>query len=148
MRGLAIRVGIIGAILGGGFIFRSFLTGNAGDLAVGDCFDEPTTQAETVEDVQHHPCTDLHDAEVFFIGNYEPSTGTYPSDPEFFNFISDRCTGAFNAYTGLDIKTTQDLDFSAFTPTSEGWGKGGRKVTCYAVKVDGTKLNESIKKAT
>ena len=44
--------------------------------------------------------------------------------------------------------TTQDFDFSAFTPTSEGWGKGDRKVTCYAVKVDGTKLNTSIKKAS
>ncbi|TME12330.1 MAG: hypothetical protein E6I65_03875 [Chloroflexi bacterium] len=148
MRGLAIRVGIIAAIAGGVWVLRPFISGGAGSLAVGDCFDEPATQTETVDEVQHHPCTDLHDGEVFFVGNYEPSAGTYPSDPEFFNFISDRCTGAFTSYSGLDINTTQDFDFSAFTPTSEGWGKGDRKVTCYAVKVDGTKLNTSIKKAS
>lgn len=147
MRGLAIRFGIIAAIAGGAWVLRPFITGDAGSLAVGDCFDEPATQTETVEEVQHHPCTDVHDGEVFYVGNYEPSTGTYPSDPEFLNYIRDRCVGAFTAYTGLDYNSTQDLDFSAFTPTSAGWGKGDRKVTCYAVKVDGTKFDASIKKA-
>jgi putative regulator of septum formation len=148
MRGLAIRLGIIAAIAGGAWVLRPFISGDAGSLAVGDCFDEPATRAETVEEVQHHPCTEVHDGEVFYVGNYEPATTTYPSDPDFFNFISDRCTGAFSAYTGLDINTTQNYDFSAFTPTVDGWGKGGRKVTCYAVKVDGTKFNASIKKAS
>ena len=148
MQGLAIRVGIIAAIAGGVWVLRPFISGDAGSLAVGDCFDEPAARTETVEQVQHHPCTEVHDGEVFYVANYEPSTGTYPSDPEFLNFISDRCTGAFSTYTGLDINTTKDFDFSAFTPTSEGWGKGDRKVTCYAVKFDGTKLNTSIKKAS
>lgn len=147
MRGLVIRLGIIGAVAAGAFVLRPYLTGNAGSLAVGDCFDEPSTAAETVEDVQHRPCTDLHDGEVFYVGSYEPSTGAYPSDSDFFDFIGERCTGAFNTYTGLDIGTTQEFDYSAFTPTSEGWGKGVRKVTCYAVRLDGTKLNASIRRA-
>jgi Septum formation len=148
MRGLVIRVGIIAAIGIGVLVLRPYVTGNAGGLAVGDCFDEPATATQTVEDVQHHPCTDLHDGEVFYVGNYEPSTGTYPSDAEFLNFVRDRCTGAFNTYTGLDYTSTQDLDFSAFTPTAEGWGKGNRKVTCYAVKVDNSQFNASIKKTS
>jgi hypothetical protein len=148
MRGLLLRVGIIGAIAGGAFVLRPFVTGNAGELAVGDCFDEPAQATETVKDVQHHPCTDLPDAEVIFVGNYEPATGAYPTDEQFLAFMRDRCTGAFNAYTGLDYTRAQDLDFSAFTPTSDGWTGGDRKVTCYAVKVDGSKFNASIKKAS
>ena len=148
MRGLLIRVGIIGAIAGGAWIARPFVMGNAGELAVGDCFDEPATAGTTVKDVQHHPCTDLHDAEVFYVGNYEPSTSTFPSDTEFVNFIRDRCTGAFNTYTGLDFNTAADLDFSAFYPTSEGWSDGDRQITCYVVKVDDTQFNASIKKAS
>jgi hypothetical protein len=147
MRGLAIRVGIIAAIAGGAWVLRPFVTGDAGSLAVGDCFDEPANATQTVDEVQHHPCTDLHDGEVFYVGNYEPASATYPTDDEFLAFIRDRCTGAFNTYTGLDYSNAQDLDFSAFTPTAEGWGKGDRKITCYAVKVDETKFNASIKKA-
>ena len=85
---------------------------------------------------------------MIFVGSYEPSSTTYPSDPQFLDFIRDRCTGAFNQYTGLDYTTAQDLDFSAFTPTSEGWGKGDRKIICYAVKVDGSQFNGTIKKAS
>ena len=148
MRGLLIRVGIIAAIAIGAFVLRPFISGDAGSLSVGDCFDEPATATETVENVQHHPCTDLHDAEVIFVGSYEPGSGSYPTDAQFLDFIRDRCTGAFNTYTGLDYSQAQDLDFSAFTPTSDGWGKGDRKIICYAVKVDSTQFNASIKKAS
>lgn len=148
MRGLLIRVGIIAAIAIGAFVLRPFISGNAGDLAVGDCFDEPKTASETIEDVQHHPCTDLHDAEVIFVGNFEPSTETYPTDAQFDGFISDRCIGAFTSYTGLDYNSTQHLEYGAYTPTSEGWGNGNRKVICYVFNVDGTQSKGSIKKAS
>jgi hypothetical protein len=96
--------------------------------------------------VQHHPCSDPHHGEVFFVGNYEPS-GAYPTDEAFESFIVPRCTAAFKEYTGLDIATAQDLDFSAFYPTAKGWGSGDRKVICYAVKVGDSNLTQSIKKA-
>jgi hypothetical protein len=148
MRGLGLRIGIIALVLIVGFVVRQYFARNAGDLAVGDCFDEPTGTSETVENVQPHACTDLHDAEVIFVGNYEPASATYPTDPEFETFILDRCTGAFNVYTGLDYTTAQDLEYAAFTPTSDGWSSGNKKVTCYVVKVDKTKFNASIKKAS
>ena len=148
MRGLLIRVGIIGGIALGAFIVRPFISSNAGELAVGDCFDEPEQVTTTVKDVQHHPCTDLHDAEVFYVGKFEPATTTFPSDAEFVSFIRDRCTGAFNTYTGLDFNTAQDLDYSAFYPTSEGWSDGDRQITCYVVKVDQSQFNASMKKAS
>ena len=148
MNSILVRVGIIGAIVLGAFLLRPFIMGDASSLAVGDCFDPPTTVSETVEDVQHHPCTDPHGAEVVYVGKYEGGTSTYPTDDEFFAHISTVCPPAFNTYTGLDFETAQDLDMSAFTPTSEGWGKGDRKIICYAVRVDDAKMTQSIKKAS
>ncbi len=54
-----------------GFLFHDYLSGNAGDLKVGDRFDVPTvaSQSTTVKDFQHHPCSELHSGEVFFIAN-------------------------------------------------------------------------------
>lgn len=148
MRSVLLRVGIIGAIGGAAFLGRDFLSGNAGNLAVGDCFDPPAGEVQEVEDVQHHPCDQAHGGEVIFVGNYEPDSSTYPTDDQFLDFVSDRCIAAFNDYTGLNYDTATDLDFSAFTPTSEGWGDGDRKVICYAVKVDESQFTQSIKKAS
>jgi Septum formation len=147
MRSLGIRLGIIGVIAAGAFILRPFLSGNAGSLSVGDCFDEPAGSSGTVEDVQHHPCTDVHSAEVVFVGNYSPATDTLPTDEAFVTFFEANCTPAFNAYTGLDFATDPTYDMSAFTPTADGWGSGDHKVICYAVRLDSGTMNASIKKA-
>jgi hypothetical protein len=147
MRSILIRVGIIAAIAGGAYLLRDFLPSNAGNLAVGDCFDLPAAEAETVEDVQHHPCTETHGGEVVFVGNFEPAQDTYPTDGEMFSFVTDRCIAAFFDYTGLTDATSQHLDMSAFTPTVDGWGDGERKVICYAVNVDGSPMTTSVKKA-
>jgi hypothetical protein len=146
MRGLGIRLGIIGAIVVGALILRPFLTGNAGDLNVGDCFDEPTATAETVEDVQHHPCTDLHTAEVVFIGSLAAST--YPNQDDLDQWVLANCLPAYNAYTGTDLMTnTAGRDMTYFWPTSDGWTKGDRKVICYAVQSDGSQTKGSLKKS-
>ena len=62
-----VRIAIIAIIIVGGFVLRDRLSSSAGDLKVGDCFDEPATGGE-ISDVQHHPCTEAHTAEVVFIG--------------------------------------------------------------------------------
>ena len=53
MRNIAMRLGLLGVIGVGALVARPFLSGNVGDLKVGDCFDEPTI-GQTVDDVQHH----------------------------------------------------------------------------------------------
>lgn len=146
MRSLGIRLGFVAAIAAGAFILRPFLAGNAGSLSVGDCFDEPAGSSDTVEDVQHHPCTDAHTAEVVFVGNYSPATDTYPAEDAFLTFFENSCTAAFNAYTGLDYATDPTYDMSAFTPTPEGWGSGDRKIICYAVRLDQGPMSSSIRK--
>jgi putative regulator of septum formation len=147
MRSILIRVGIVGAIAGGAFLLRDFLPSNAGNLAVGDCFDLPATETETVEDVQHHPCTEAHGGEVVFVGDFDPAPSAFPSDAEMFVFFSSKCITAFFEYTGLTDATSQHLDMSAFTPTQEGWGTGDRTVICYATSIDQSPMTTSLKKA-
>ena len=144
MRGILIRVGLIALVLGGIYVFRDKLPGNASTLAVGDCFDVPTGN-ETIEDVQHHPCTEAHGGEVVHSANYEPAGATYPTDAEFEDYAADKCLPAFEAYTGRTYESAIDLEIEWFVPTSESWADGNKKVVCYAVNADGTTLTKSLK---
>ena len=148
MRSIGIRLAVIAIIIIGGLVVQTYISKNAGDLKVGDCFDSPTTANETVDDVKPSPCTDPHGAEVVFVGNYAPSTSTYPTNDEFTTFFQATCTPAFNTYTGIDFETDTTYDMSAFTPTEEGWGKSDRKVICYVIRLDDAKMTTSIKKTS
>lgn len=147
MRSLAIRIGIIAAIAVAYFIARPFISGGAGDLNVGDCFDPPAAATETVKDVQHHPCTEVHHGEVIYVGKY-PDQETYPTDDAFIQFVQDTCFPAYKDYTGLDVLTTEGADVGYFVPTSEGWSKGERGVICYGTKIGNEPMQGSIKKAS
>jgi hypothetical protein len=147
MGGILLRVGIIAAIAGGAWFFRDYISGNATDLAVGDCFDAPTTGVdETVEDVSHHPCTDAHTAEVFYVADY-PDADAYPDVDAFDVFTEANCPPAFQAYTGLDFYSAaaEDLDIGLFYPLEEGWGRGDHEITCYIVRVDSGTMSASLK---
>jgi putative regulator of septum formation len=148
MRGLLIRVGIIVAILAVGFIFRDFFSGNASDLKVGDCFDPPTTVNTVVKDVQHHPCSDAHKAEVFYVADYDQASTGYPGDDAFESWVLDRCIGAFQTYTGRGYQDAEELDIQPFWPTEEGWGKGDKEITCFIVRVDSGTMTGSVKAAS
>jgi Septum formation len=135
MSGAARRYIILAAILivivGGIFVFRDRLSGNAGDLAVGDCFDAPTLDGGTVSDVQHHPCTEAHTGEVFaVITNPAGSDAAYPDQPARIAFAGDQCAAPFLTYVGIAMDSSA-LDIRYFGPTSDGWGKGDRTFTCY-----------------
>jgi hypothetical protein len=145
MRGLAIRFGIIAAILVGGFLIKQFVSGSAGDLSVGDCFDPPTTAGVEVKDVQHHPCSDVHGGEVVYVGKFSNVT-EYPADAVVSQFIDDNCVPAYKDYTGLDLFTTEGADLGYFTPTSDGWSKGDRGVICYATKLESEPMQGSVRK--
>jgi len=144
---ILLRIGIIAAIAGGAWVFRDYISGNATDLVVGDCFDAPTTTGETVEDVSHHPCTDAHTAEVFFVADH-PATGGYPGEDEFDTFTQDNCPAAFASYTGMDFYADEaaDYDIGLFYPLEEGWTRGDHEITCYIVRVDEAPMTASLKK--
>ncbi|OGO53687.1 MAG: hypothetical protein A2V84_01835 [Chloroflexi bacterium RBG_16_70_13] len=145
MRNL-IGIGIVAVLVIGGFIFRDFISGNAAELKVGDCFDPPTSITETVEDVQHHPCDQEHGGEVFFVGK---STGAndapYPSDEALATEVFGFCDASFTAYTGKDPDFDPEWTYGYFIPTSDGWGDGDRGIICYATKIDESTTTDSIR---
>jgi hypothetical protein len=142
---LGVRIAIIAVVGLGGLLFRDRLTGDASDLAVGDCFDEPVSLQE-VKDVQHHPCTESHTSEVVFVGDM-PASETYPTDAEFSAFAHANCVGAFNLYTGLDFAALEAVDMGILTPTAAGWSGGDHEMICYAIRVDGAFVSQSFRLA-
>jgi hypothetical protein len=147
VRNIAIRVGLLAAIGVGALVARPFLSGNVGELQVGDCFDIPAV-TETVDDIQRHPCTDVHGGEVFFVGEHAAAdSAPYPTEIALSTEIETACVPAFNAYTGLDALTDPTWTLAYFYPVSAGWAEGDRGFICYAARIDGTTTNTSLKKA-
>lgn len=146
MSGWVVRIAIIALIAGGAFVFRDRIAGNAGDLAVGDCFDEPASQTE-VTDVQHHPCTESHTSEVVFVGDVPGGNEAYPTEEQFLDFVRSQCVPAFNAYTGVDFDSDPTLEMGYFIPTADGWKSGDHEMICHGLRFDGAATTQSIKKA-
>jgi Septum formation len=145
MRGILVRVAVIAVILGGIWLFRDYISGSAQNLAVGDCFDVPNT--ETVDDVSHHPCTDAHTGEVFYVADHA-ATGAFPGMTALRAFTDEHCPPAFDTYTGLDYygESAQDFDYAAFFPLEEGWEDGDHEITCFIVRVDQGTMTGSLRK--
>lgn len=148
MKTMAMRIGIIALIGVGGLVARPFLAGGAADLKIGECFDPPAV-GETVDDVQHHPCTDAHGGEVFFVGDVAAADDApYPTDIAFETQVQGLCTPAFDAYTGLDFVTDPVWTYGYLSPTAESWADGDRGIICYAARLDGATTTTSIKAAS
>ena len=132
-----------------GYLFRDYLSANVSELKVGDCFDLPSgvvTEA-TVKDVQHHPCSDSHDAEMIFIGDVPNVAGGYPNKTAFESFVKAQCVPAFKTYTGRDFDTDETYDMSFLFPVTDGWAKGDHSVECFVIRVDGQSFKGTIKAA-
>lgn len=144
---LGIRIAVVGLFVAGGFLFRDRLSGSAEDLRVGDCFQEPAG-LQVIKEVQHQPCTEKHDAEVVFVGDYPAAKGAaVPADDEYETFVATNCLPAFASYTGVDVMSQEVLGIGYYTPTNEGWRDGDREIMCYAARVDGQPMNQSVRTA-
>jgi hypothetical protein len=114
---------------------------NADDLKVGDCFNIPN--GTTISTVEKQPCTETHNAEVIFIGEY---TGdTYPISLSLDSYLQDTCIPAFETYVGRAIDSEPELALAYFYPTRDGWDSGDRTVTCYISQPDESPMTESLK---
>jgi hypothetical protein len=146
MRRFAVSLVVIAVIAIGGFLFRDYLKSNAAELRAGDCFDEPANATDTIEDVQHHPCTEAHQYEVILVSEHPAAKGAaYPSDDEMDAWVGDQCVSVFRTYTGLDPATDPVVGLGYYRATSDGWKDGSRKVICYVGRNDGTKVSQSLK---
>jgi hypothetical protein len=151
MKGIAIRVLIVALIAGGAFLFRDRMSGSAGDLRVGDCFDD--TPEATVESVQHHPCTEAHTAEAFHVGDFPGGDDApLPTSAQLSTYADDTCftelveymggMTAAQSYPGID-----KIQVGLFYPSDEDWKNGERRIVCYLYTVDGSQLTQSLKAA-
>ena len=134
MRGLIATVVVVGVIAGAFFLFRDRLSGAADDLRVGDCFTEPA--GETVQDVQHQPCTETHDGEVYFIAECRPRVVPASCSGSTSGRRSTAWATAFESYVGSTAEERLDIDVGYFAPTREGWEGGDREMTCYLTPAD------------
>jgi hypothetical protein len=135
---------VIVAVIGVGFyVFRDRLSGNVNSLQVGDCIDEPTVGTTSVTDVQHQPCTDPHDAEVFLLIT-DPGTGDYPGADHFRTLANNQCSSGATLYLGIDYNARDDISGGFFYPSSDSWSTGDRTTTCYLDRTDGGKLTGSL----
>jgi hypothetical protein len=139
---IIIRVLLIGGVLLGAFLFRDRISGNAGDLQVGDCFDVPAGDNPFYK-VQHHPCSEPHTGEVVFVIDHPAAKGTPFTRSMLLEFASTSCIPALDAYIG--ITAGDRIDVGALYPDSKEWDDGDRKITCYASMVDGSSLSTSFK---
>jgi hypothetical protein len=103
---------------------------------------------EPVDEVQHHPCTEEHDAEVIFVGEHPAREGAAsPSDEEEGTYLATNCLPAFAAYTGLDYMSQDVLDIGYFVPAPESWRQGDRTYICWAVRLDQQTMTQSVRTA-
>ena len=132
---------IIAVFLVGGFIRRDRLGGSPAELKAGDCFDVPTTTGQTVNDVQHHPCTESHTGEVILVTEHPAAKGANaPTDTDLTSYLISTCGPALTTYVGPD---TAKFDLGAFSPTEDGWKDGDRGVTCYLTMLDESAMTVS-----
>jgi hypothetical protein len=114
----------------------------ADDLKVGECFNIPN--GTTVQTVEKHPCTESHNAEVIFIGEYTDGS-TYPISLSLDRFIQSSCVPAFETYVGRAMDTDPALSVGYFHPTRDGWDAGDRTITCYISQPDESPMTKSLK---
>lgn len=113
--------------------------GDAFDMSVGDCIDIP--DADEFTDVTFHACTELHDAEVFWVDTV--SGDDFPTEDTFETWVDANCTPAFGAYTGTALDEQDLLDVWYFTPTKIGWKEGDHEVVCILGHLDGSQADRS-----
>lgn len=114
----------------------------ADDLKVGDCFNSPN--GTTVKTVEKHPCTESHNAEVIFVGQYTDGS-TYPISLSLDRFIESACAPAFESYVGRVVDSEPALSIGYFHPTRDGWDGGDRTITCYVAQPDESPMTKSLK---
>jgi hypothetical protein len=147
IRALVLRFPIwtaVGIFALGGFIFRDFVSGSVRDLKVGDCFDVPTGTS-VLKDVQHHPCSDAHGAEMIFIGGVTGDSGTFPGVPAFQKYALDNCRPAYGLYSGRAADTDQVYKIVVLYPTADSWKTGDRAVNCFATRRDGVPTTGTLR---
>ena len=99
------------------------------DLAVGDCFQDPSDQAvqDGIRELPVVPCDTPHDNEVFAVVTLPD--GEYPGPEQLQATAEEECVASFEGYVGVPFEQSQ---FSGFPipPSQESWEGGDRELLC------------------
>jgi hypothetical protein len=115
---------------------------SAFELAVGDCFDDPTS-FEEVSEVPEKACSEAHDNEVF--ANRDMPDSTWPGDVAVQDWADEACLEEFEPYVGASYDASS-LEFGWLVPTEASWNEiGDRTVTCILYDTAFEKLTGSVK---
>jgi len=143
---LVIGLLIAGAVGVGGFFLRDMTSGYVTDLKVGDCFDLPSSTTDSISEVQHHPCTESHTAEIVGIVDYPTAAGAaYPGHDNLRAFATTQCVRFFQSYSGRDPYTDPELTVGWMLPLQDGWDQGDHGVSCHLFRVDEGPMTRSYR---
>jgi Septum formation len=111
-----------------------------GELAVGDCFDDPAK--DTVASILVVPCDEPHQIEV--VGLVQLADGDYPGRAGAEYEGRARCDDALQAYVdGAGPPASIALD--SFVPTPASWADGDRIVQCLAFRPDKSSMDSTLR---
>ena len=117
---------------------------SAFSMYIGDCLISANLDDQFSE-VPAVPCTEPHDSEVMYI--FDMPDGDYDEDA-IEAAGDDQCAQEIAEYVGpnYDTVSSEGLEWSYFTPTSESWDNGDREVDCIAFTVSSeNELTSSVK---
>jgi Septum formation len=133
-------------VIGGGIAAFNYLGGSrpVTDMSVGDCFDLPDPESDSISDVTQRECTEPHQYEMYFVGDLPD--GQYPSDSDVDLWLEANCLPAFTEYVGIDYQSSV-LVALPITPTEDGWNDGDHSVQCAIRDPNNAELTESLEDA-
>ena len=145
MNSWILRIGIIVLIVAGGFLLRDRLSSNAGDLKVGDCFDDPAgaPRSRTSSTIPAPRPTRPRSSSS---GKLDRRQRELPRRRRDRAWVRTNCLPAWEAYTGKTFETEPTLTAGYYQPTPDGWSSGDRDVICYAYREDNAPMTVSVKK--
>ena len=143
VRAIIMIVLVIGGLAAVGFVLRDRLGASPGGLQVGDCFQVPV--GDTVSSIQHLPCTEAHDGEVFVVRNYA-GADAYPTVDQLRAWVDAECIAKdFPIYTGSSYDDRDDLTVAFFYPPEDAWANGQRTMICYLNPNGGATVTSSYR---
>jgi hypothetical protein len=110
------------------------------DLEDGDCWDDPETTSDQVNEVEVLPCSEPHDNEIYHV--FDLADGDFDATAVEEGARSG-CLDEFDAFVGLPYADSE-LDVFAIWPTEESWAEGDREVLCSVYAIDLRKLVGSM----
>jgi hypothetical protein len=78
------------------------------------------------------PCTQKHEAEVFFAKEIWPQSLAYPGKQAVDDQAKARCTASFAAYDGTDYTDSSFSYTQIVDDDSASWASGQRSLECIA----------------